>query len=176
MALSRKEAVWNFKSAVCVLCVCCVCVCGRGPHQGSFSGSNLSPPLVLQSSFFLPRQGRGCHTPALVSVCHCHNWCCSQSTVPMCSKLHVLQRREGGGEGPVRWLQQCLSKFFPQIKVLVSNSLGQLCVLQGSDSSLSPTHGSPPYCSGTFSLVLNCCPPPHSLLHLPQLVQGSQIQ
>jgi len=57
-----------------------------------------------------------------------------------------------------------------------SNSLGQLCVLQGCDSSFSPMHGSPPYCSGIFSLVLNFSPPPHSLLHSPQLVQGNQIQ
>ena len=33
MALSRKEAVWNFKSAVCVLCVCVGGVLTRAVSQ-----------------------------------------------------------------------------------------------------------------------------------------------
>lgn len=65
-----------------------------GTYQDSSSRSSLSSHSFLQSSFFLHRQESGCHIPVSWFVFHCHNSCCSLSTVSMYSSLHLLKRVE----------------------------------------------------------------------------------
>lgn len=65
-----------------------------GTYRDNFSRSSLWSRSFLQSSFFLHRQELGCYIPVSWSVFHCHNSCCSLSTVSTYSSLHLLKRVE----------------------------------------------------------------------------------